>query len=123
MGKKKEIGLRIRTMRKSRGMTQEDLAKAIGQSASSITMYETGRRSPDFETLEALADIFNVSLASLVSEDEPSENKSGDKIEIVVTDSEMFSKILYYMSPADYDIVMDKFNETYKKMKAMGVEL
>lgn len=69
MDKKKEIGLRIRTMRKSRDMTQEDLGKALGQSASSITMYETGRREPDFETLEALADIFNVPLASLVSED------------------------------------------------------
>lgn len=51
-------------------MTQEDLAKAIGQSASSITMYETGRREPDFETLEALADAFNVTLASFVSDDE-----------------------------------------------------
>ena len=50
-------------------MTQEDLGKALGQSASSITMYETGRREPDFETLEALADIFNVPLASLVSEE------------------------------------------------------
>ena len=44
MGKREEIGRRIRTMRKSRNMTQEDLAKAIDQSASSITMYETGRR-------------------------------------------------------------------------------
>ena len=69
MDKKKEIGLRIRTMRKSRDMTQENLGKALGQSASSITMYETGRREPDFETLEALADIFNVPLASLVSEE------------------------------------------------------
>ena len=68
MGKKKEIGLRIRTMRKSRNMTQEDLARSIGQSASSITMYETGRREPDFETIEALADVFNVPFESIVSE-------------------------------------------------------
>lgn len=67
MEKKKEIGTRIRTMRKSRGMTQEELGKAIGQSASSITMYETGRREPDFETLEALADVFNVPLVSFVA--------------------------------------------------------
>lgn len=67
MGKKEEIGRRIRTMRKSRNMTQEDLARAIDQSPSSITMYETGRREPDLETLEALADVFNVSLASIVS--------------------------------------------------------
>ena len=87
MASKNSIGLRIRTMRLSRGMTQADLAKSIGQSQSSITMYETGRREPDFETLEALADVFNVPLISfvdgngilsvshsgskLVSEDEP----------------------------------------------------
>ena len=71
MGKKEEIGMRIRTMRKSRRMTQEDLARAIGQSASSITMYETGRRSPDYETLEALADVFNVPLTSIIGDDSP----------------------------------------------------
>ena len=60
------IGLRIKTMRQSRRMTQADLAKAIDQSPSSITMYETGKRRPDFETLEALADVFNVSLSSIV---------------------------------------------------------
>lgn len=69
-GKKELIGNRIRTMRKSRQMTQEDLARAIGQSPSSITMYETGRREPDFETLEALADVFNVPLVSLLTVDE-----------------------------------------------------
>lgn len=66
MAKKNIIGQRIRTMRLSRGMTQADLAKAINQSQSSITMYETGRREPDFETIEALADVFNVPLISFV---------------------------------------------------------
>ena len=66
MANKKMIGLRIKTMRQSRKMTQADLAKSIGQSQSSITMYETGRREPDFETLEALADVFNVPLVSLM---------------------------------------------------------
>ena len=69
MGIKEDIGPRIRTMRQSRQMTQEDLARSIGQSASSITMYETGRREPDFEILEAMADVFNVPLISFVSDD------------------------------------------------------
>lgn len=71
MDRKKLIGLRIKTMRKSRKMTQADLARSINQSQSSITMYETGRREPDFETLEALADIFNVPLSSFVQDDIP----------------------------------------------------
>lgn len=32
-------------------------------------MYENGRREPDFETLEAFADIFNVPLSMLVDEE------------------------------------------------------
>ena len=70
MDKKKLIGLRIKTMRQSRRMTQADLARAINQSQSSITMYECGRREPDFETLEALADVFNVSLSSIVADED-----------------------------------------------------
>ena len=66
MGTKNLIGTRIRTLRLSHGMTQADLAKALNQSQSSITMYETGRREPDFETLEALADVFNVPLIYFV---------------------------------------------------------
>lgn len=69
LDKKEELGQLIRTMRLSRNMTQSDLAKKIGQSQSSITMYETGRREPDFETMEALADAFNVPLHSLMQKD------------------------------------------------------
>ena len=68
MGTKNIIGERIRTLRLSHDMTQADLAKALNQSQSSITMYETGRREPDFETLEALADVFNVPLIYFVND-------------------------------------------------------
>lgn len=71
MAKKEELGQLIRTMRLSRNMTQADLAKKINQSQSSITMYETGRREPDFETMEMLADVFNVPLPSMLSDESP----------------------------------------------------
>ena len=91
MDRNKLIGLRIRTMRQSRRMTQADLAYAINQSASSITMYETGRRCPDFETLEALADVFNVPLASIVSDDGAS-SEPDPQIHAVSTMMEGMSK-------------------------------
>ena len=68
MAAKNFIGQQIRTMRLSRGMTQADLAKAINQSQSSIAMYENGKREPDFETLEALADVFNVPMITFVAD-------------------------------------------------------
>lgn len=56
----KEIGKKIRAMRLSRGMTQDELADAIGMSASAVAMYEAGRRRPKDDAAEALADTFNV---------------------------------------------------------------
>ncbi len=88
MSTKNLIGERIRALRLNRKMTQADLATSIGQSQSSITMYETGRREPDFETLEALADVFNVPLASLVSDVSVSHSSSdpllNDDIRVLV---------------------------------------
>ena len=59
---------RLRSLRKSRNLTQDKLATDLGIAKSTISMYENGNREPDFETLESIADYFNVSLASLISE-------------------------------------------------------
>lgn len=67
MGVRKDVGVRIKTMRQSRKMTQQDLANQIGKSATAITMYETGKREPDFETLESIADAFNVPMSELIT--------------------------------------------------------
>lgn len=56
----REIGEMIRIRRESRGMTQAQLASAIGMSESAIAMYEAGKRKPKDNTVEALADVFNV---------------------------------------------------------------
>ena len=55
-------GPRIRYLRKSEKLTQQELATAIGVAKSTISMYENGQRKPDFETLEAIADYFNVDM-------------------------------------------------------------
>ncbi len=52
----------FQNLRKSKGMTQEELAKALGTSRSAIGMYENGKREPAFEMEEKIADYFNVSL-------------------------------------------------------------
>lgn len=41
--------------RKDQKMTQRELAKAVGITASAITQYETGARKPDIVTLKKLA--------------------------------------------------------------------
>lgn len=57
---------RIKQLRKERGLSQDQLAKILGVSRSTVGMYETGKREPDFESCEAIADFFNVDMDYLI---------------------------------------------------------
>lgn len=61
-----DFGARLKELRKSENETQPMLAEAIGVSRSAISMYESGAREPDFETLEAIADHYNVDMNYLM---------------------------------------------------------
>lgn len=50
----------LKSLRKSFGLTQDEYANKLDVSRSTIGMYENGSREPDYETLEAIADFFNV---------------------------------------------------------------
>ena len=52
----------ISTLRLSRELSQEQLAKDLGLSKSSIGMWETGKRLPSPELYERIADYFNVDM-------------------------------------------------------------
>lgn len=56
----------FRRLREQSGLTQAEMASALKLSRSAIGMYEQGKREPDFETLEKIADYFNIRLSSLV---------------------------------------------------------
>ena len=56
---------RLKMLRKYKNLTQGQLAEELGISRSSLGMYETGRREPDFETEESMADFFNVTISYL----------------------------------------------------------
>ena len=56
----------LKYLRQRAGYSQQDLADLLKISKSTIGMYEQGRRSPDYETLEKIADIFNVDMNFLM---------------------------------------------------------
>ncbi|QIX58992.1 hypothetical protein HCY95_01431 [Limosilactobacillus fermentum] len=60
------IGERIAQLRKSRSMSQFQLAKTLNIATSTLGMYETNRRKPNMEMLEKLADFFGVSIDYLL---------------------------------------------------------
>lgn len=52
----------FKDLRCSAGLTQQEIARSLDVSQSTITMWENGKRRPDLEMLESIADYFNVDL-------------------------------------------------------------
>ncbi len=61
-----ELCENIRKIRKSKGMTQEELAEAIGITSASVSKWETGQSAPELSMLVVLADFFEVSVDALL---------------------------------------------------------
>lgn len=60
-------------LRKSRGMSQEELAECLDVSRQTLSKWETGESLPDIEKCTKLADLFEVSLDDLVNYESPIE--------------------------------------------------
>lgn len=58
----------LRKIRKSHGLTQAQLADCLNVSASTIGMYEQGRREPDTSMLKKICKKFNVSIDNLIGD-------------------------------------------------------
>ncbi len=60
------LGLRLKTLRKSSGMTQQSLAERVGVSRIYIQALESNRRLPSMKLLQKLAQALGVEAADIV---------------------------------------------------------
>lgn len=59
----------MRLLRTSKGISQEELAAVIHLARTTYSAYETGVKTPDLQTLDALAALYDISFDSLVNHD------------------------------------------------------
>ena len=64
-----DFGFRVRKLRHARHWTQSDLASQIGYSEVMVSYIENGQRSPSFEQILKLAEVFGVVPGELFSEE------------------------------------------------------
>ncbi len=62
---------RLKSMREKAGYTQQELADILKISRGSISMYELGKREPDYATLRAIAQVLHTSRSELLGDDAP----------------------------------------------------
>ena len=74
---------RLKSLRKKCGYTQVSLAETLGVSKGTVAMWETGKRTPDFEILIRLSDLFDVRTDYILgkSNDSSSAKLTDDDIE------------------------------------------
>lgn len=71
-----DIGRQIKSTRQDKGLSQEELARAIGATKSAVSRYEAGKREPSYDQLQAIATALGVPLADLLPEP-TAEEKAG----------------------------------------------
>lgn len=97
----------LRTLRKEMRLTQEQLASYLNISRSTIAGYETKLRQPDFETLQELADYFEVSIDFLITGENPIVFQKSARSHIDEFSLELEMKSIYQQltTISKYDVV------------------
>ena len=103
----KNLGTRIKELRKEMGCTQIVLADVLGVTQDSISLWETGKRIPDTQYVIALCKFFDVSSDYLLGLTE----------ELSVLSPENKGKIPYWLTPEEQKIIEEyrNINNSTKK--------
>lgn len=83
----KKIGEFLRTLRKEKGLTQEQLAEEFNVSGRTVSRWETGSNMPDISIISEIADFYEIDIRELIEGERKSEP---------VPEEETVSKIIEY---------------------------
>jgi repressor LexA len=87
------FGERLRECRKVAILTQKELAHSAYVGESTISMYEMEKREPDFETLDVLADFFDVDTDYLLGRTDTINYIPNSRISSMVTKIPVYGEI------------------------------
>jgi len=73
----KDLGGRIRKLRKDHGMTQGELAESMGVTQALIASYESARRSIPLRKLVAMSEVLGISVEDVIGRSSKQPRKPG----------------------------------------------
>lgn len=82
-----EFNNKLYTLRKQKGLSQEELANRLNVSRQTVSKWEVGDSTPDLEKLVAISDLFDISLDELVLD------KAPEKIEVQPQKADLYTDI------------------------------
>lgn len=117
---------RLKEIRKAHGLTQQNVADAIGWDRTTYTYYETGTNCPSLSTVEKLAKLYKVSVSYLIGESDNPQPRDVSAKDQQVAEGFDFTKTLsksekellaFYraLSPEDKEELLKKLKKYIKK--------
>ena len=79
-----KVGGFLQTLRKEKGLTQEQLAEQVGVARRTVSRWETGSNMPDLDILLELADFYSVDLREILDGERKSEQMNEELKETVL---------------------------------------
>lgn len=89
---KKDVGKRIKVLRKERRLTQEKLSESLGFEASTICKFETGSQNLSIEYAFLIADYFGVTINYLLCGDQLIDDEVTEKYKKISEDRKILAK-------------------------------
>ncbi len=91
----RDIGKRIQRAREEAGMSQEELASALGITQSALSNYELGKRRLYLANLEQLANVLGRPLSYFMEEEKPSggQDPEGEADQVTVEIHRLLSEL------------------------------
>ncbi len=87
-------GVRLKELRKNKGLTQQELGELLGVTKASICCYEKGTRTPNLETIIAMMALYNVTSDYLIGSDKIVTIQDNNKNEVITKEELLFIKEL-----------------------------
>ncbi len=105
----REIGLKLKALRKAKMLSQQEVADKFGLSRTTISNYEIGRRKPTIYELQAFADFYGVELNHFGGT-----TTTDELTELVARAKKVF---------ADNEIPKEKKEAVYRELMRLYLEL
>jgi transcriptional regulator with XRE-family HTH domain len=100
----------VRKIRRTAGVTQQELAGRAGTSQSTIAAYESGKKSPTLRTLDRLASALNLDLRVEVAPPTTRENRR----------SIAYHRAVLCTLRRDYDTVLERARTNLSKLRSIN---
>lgn len=102
MDMKTHIGVRVKTVRQMKGLTQEQLADAVGKAVETISNIERGAMLTSIDTLQRIAQVLGVPLAHFFEDTEDARQVGRARLE----DEQRLRVIAQQLSPDDLRLAL-----------------